>query len=79
MLTRELAKRQEQAVTKVAGQDPFVFSPQLVSELRLLPLAGLIMVIANWLRPALPAGSGGRPVTYRDESILVAILVMSLW
>jgi hypothetical protein len=79
MLTRELAKRQEQAVTKVIGQDPFVFSPQLVSELRLLPLAGLIMVVANWLRPALPAGSGGRPVTYRDESILVAILVMSLW
>lgn len=79
MLTRELAKCQEQAITRVVGEDPFVFSPQLVKELRLLPLASQIVVTANWLRPALPAGVGGRPVTYRDESVLVAILVMSLW
>lgn len=79
MLTRELAKCQEQAITRVAGEDPFVFSPQLVKELRLLPLASRIVLMGDWLRPGLPARVGGRPVTYGDESILVAILVMSLW
>ncbi len=79
MLTSELAKRQEQAITKVVGEDPFIFSPQLVHELRLLPLASLIIRLADWFRPAIVAGAGGRPVTYRDESILVTILVMSLW
>lgn len=79
MLTTELAKRQEQAITKVVGEDPFVFSPQFVSDLRLLSLAERIIMMSSWLRPALPAGAGGRPVLYRDESILVAILVMSVW
>lgn len=79
MLTSELAKCQEQAVARIVGEDPFVFSPQMIQELRLMPLAGRIVQLADWLQPALPAGSGGRPVTYRDESILVAILVMSLW
>ena len=78
MLTSELAKWQEQAITKVVGEDPFIFSPQLVHELRLLPLASRMIRLADWFRPAIVAGAGGRPVTYRDESILVTILVMSL-
>ncbi len=79
MLTTELAKRQEQALTTIVGEDPFIFSPQLVNQLRLLSLARLIVFFANRVRPTLSAGPGGRPVTYCDESILVAILVMSLW
>lgn len=79
MLTTELEKSQEQTLATSAGEDPFIFSPQLVNQLRLLSLARLIVLFANWVRPTLPAGPGGRPVTYRDESVLVAILVMSLW
>jgi len=79
MLTTELAKRQEQALTNIVGEDPFVFSPQLINQLRLLPLAQLIVKRASWLQPTLSAGSGGRPLTYRDESVLVVIWVMSLW
>ncbi len=79
MLTTELAKRQEQTLAAIGSEDPFIFSPQLVNQLRLLSLARLIVLFANWVQPALPAGPGGRPVTYRDESVLVAIWVMSLW
>lgn len=79
MLTTELARRQQRAVKAFVGEDPFIFSPQMVRELHLLSLAGLIVKLSNWLRPTLPAGPGGRPITYRDESILVAIFVMSVW
>ncbi len=79
MLTTELARCQQRAIHTFVGEDPFVFSPQLVNELRLLFLAGLIVKLSGWLRPALPAGPGGRPITYRDESILTAIFVMSVW
>jgi hypothetical protein len=79
MLTTELAERQQQAITAIGGEDPFIFSPQMVSELRLLALARFIVILTHWLRPALPAGPGGRPITYRDESILVTIMVMSVW
>lgn len=79
MLTTELARCQQRAINAFVGEDPFIFSPQLVNELRLLPLACLIVRLSGWWRPTLPAGPGGRPVTYRDESILVAIFVMSVW
>jgi hypothetical protein len=79
MLTTELARYQQRAIDSCVGEDPFVFSPQLVSELRLFPLAALIIKLAGWWRPALPAAPGGRPRTYGDESILVTIFVMSIW
>jgi hypothetical protein len=71
MLTTELAKRQQQALTLVTAEDPFIFSPQLVEELQLRALAQVIIPLAEGLRPSLPAGVGGAPQTYRDESILV--------
>lgn len=79
MLTTELAKCQQQALSIVAGEDPFIFSSQMVRELRLMTLARFIVMLSDWWRPALTAGAGGRPVTYRDESILVTIFVMSVW
>ena len=79
MLTTELAKRQQQALKLVKGEDPFVFSPQMVSELQLRSLAKSIIEIAERLRPSLPAAAGGAPQTYQDESVLVAIMVMSVW
>jgi hypothetical protein len=79
MLTTQVARSQPRAIKPCGGEDPFIFSPQLVDELRLLSLAGLIVKLSAWLRPALPAGPGGRPITYRDESILVVIFVMSVW
>ncbi|RMG91123.1 MAG: IS4/IS5 family transposase, partial [Chloroflexi bacterium] len=79
MLPTELARCKQRAINTFVGADPFIFSPQFVNELHLLSLASLIVKLSNWLRPALPAGPGGRPVTYRDESILVTIFVMSVW
>lgn len=79
MLTTELAILQEKTITVATGEDPFIFSTQLVSELQLNPLARLIVIWANRLQPSLPAGPGGRPQTYLDESILVTIMVMSVW
>lgn len=79
MLTIELAERQQRAITAIGSEDPFIFSPQMVSELQLFALARFIVILTHWLRPTLPAGPGGRPVTYRDESILVTIMVMSVW
>jgi hypothetical protein len=79
MLTTELAIWQQKAVTVATGEDPFVFSTQLVSELQLKSLAGLIVIWANGWQPSLPAGPGGCPKTYLDESILVTIMVMSVW
>ena len=79
MLTTELAKRQQQAIKSFVGEDPFIFSHQMIKELRLLPLARFIVMVSAWLRPTLPARPGGRPVTYTNESILVAIFVMSVW
>ena len=79
MLTTELAKRQQQALSLVTAEDPFIFSPQLVEELQLRALARVIIPLAERLRPSLPAGAGGAPQTYRDESILVTIMVMCVW
>jgi hypothetical protein len=85
MLTTELMQRQQGTVT-VAGEqktpDPFVFSPQMVRDLELLAFAGQVIRAAHRWRPgqrALPALRGGRPVTYRDENVLVTLLVMMVW
>jgi hypothetical protein len=79
MLSTELAKRQQRAINAFVGEDPFIFSPQMVHDLHLLPLARFIVKVSARIRPTLPAGPGGRPVTYLDESILVTIWVMSVW
>ncbi|MCB0190773.1 MAG: hypothetical protein KDJ65_02415 [Anaerolineae bacterium] len=79
MLTTELIKRQQQALTLVTAEDPFIFSPQLVEELQLRNLAREIITLAERLKPSLPAGAGGAPQTYPEESILVTIMVMSVW
>lgn len=79
MLTIELAIWQQKAITVASGEDPFIFSTQLVSDLHLQPLARLIISLARKWRPSLPAGPGGRPPRYSDASILVTIMVMSVW
>lgn len=79
MLTTELAKRQQQALKLVTAEDPFIFSPQMVNELQLRALARVIIQLGERVRPSLPAGAGGAPQTYRDESVLVTIMVMSVW
>jgi len=79
MLPTELAIWQQKAITVATGEDPFIFSTQMISELHLRLLARLIVSWANGLQPALQAGPGGRPQTYLDESILVTIMVMSVW
>lgn len=79
MLPTELAIWQQKAITIATGEDPFIFSTQMISELHLRPLARLIVTWANGLQLSLPAGPGGRPQTYLDESILVTIMVMSVW
>lgn len=79
MLPTELAIWQQKAITVATGEDPFIFSTQMISELQLRKLARLIVTWANGWPPSLPAGPGGRPQTYLDESILVTIMVMSVW
>jgi hypothetical protein len=79
MLTTELAIWQQKAITVASNEDPFIFSTQLVNDLHLQPLARLIISLARKWRPALPAGPGGRPPKYSDASILVTIMVMSVW
>jgi len=80
MLTSELAERQRgELVEASAGEcDPFVFSTDMVRDLQLLAFARQVLSLAGSLRPALP-GSRGRPDTYRDESVLVTLLVMAVW
>jgi hypothetical protein len=79
MLPTELAIWQQKALTVATGEDPFIFSTQMISALHLRSLARLIVTWANGLQLSLPAGPGGRPQTYLDESILVSIMVMSVW
>jgi hypothetical protein len=81
MLTQELRVRQAGLRVKTGGKgmDPFVFSPDMVRDLRLMALAGQVIKVAKGTRPALPATSGGRPETYSDESVLVTLLVMLVW
>lgn len=85
MVTTELIHRQQGAMEVIEGNqapDPFVFSPQMVRDLELMAFARQVIGVAQRWRPgqaALPAPRGGRPVTYRDESVLVTLLVMMVW
>ncbi len=79
MLPIELAMWQQKASTIATGEDRFIFSTQMIRELQVSKLARLIVTWANGWQPALPAGPGGRPQTYLDESILVTLMVMSVW
>jgi hypothetical protein len=80
MLAAELANRQQGSViTHEKADDPFVFSPQMVKDLHLMTFAGSVLALATRLRPALPAGQGGRPVSYSDATVLVTLLVMMVW
>jgi hypothetical protein len=47
MLTTGLAKRQEQAMATIGGEDPFTFSPQIVKKLRLLSMGRVIVLLAS--------------------------------
>jgi len=79
MLALELVRRQVGALTIPKEEDPFIFSPQMIAELQLLTFAHQALSLANHWRPSLPTGCGGRPITYQEVSILVTILVMSVW
>lgn len=79
MIASELAQRQAGEITVEKQADPFIFSPELVVELKLMQFAHTVLSLSDHLRPSLPAGQGGRPREYNDASILVTILVMSVW
>ena len=80
MLAAELAQRQQgsiQSHEKVA--DPFVFSPQMVQDLRLMTFARQVLTFVAQRRPTLASGQGGRPLAYTDETVLVTLLVLMVW
>ena len=85
MLASELARRQQGTgivITQSEEPDPFIFSPQLVTDLQLMAFARRVLWTAQQLRPGrrgLPDPRGGRPCVYRDESVLVTLLVMTVW
>jgi len=82
MITSELIKRQSGEVDPYARQkkaDPFVFSKDLVRELRLAEFVQQVLSRSTWLRPMLPKGPGGHPLEYSDVTILVTLLVMAVW
>lgn len=85
MLTRELAERQQGSIevgVKEREADPFVFSIQMIRDLKLMSFARAVLGVVGQLRlnrPALPVRPGGRPLEYRDESIWVTLLVMMVW
>lgn len=81
MLTQEIQERQAGTVVvnDPKAVDPFVFSPEMVRDLRLMEFAGEVIRVAKGTRPVLPASTGGRPETYTDESVLVTLLVMLVW
>src|SRR5262245_11234373 len=52
----------------------------LITRLRLLTLCRLAVQLAHWrCPPPLPAGPGGRPRLYREESLLLVALLRTLW
>src|SRR5258706_15813241 len=52
----------------------------LVTRLRLLPLCRLAVCLARRrCPPPLPAGPGGRPRRYSEESLLLLALLRTLW
>src|SRR5215470_337221 len=52
----------------------------LVTRLHLLSLCRLAVCLAQWrCPPPLPAGPGGRPRVYTEESLLLIALLRTLW
>lgn len=52
----------------------------LITRLHLLALCGLAVRFARWrCPPSLPAGPGGRPQVYQEESLLLLALLRVLW
>jgi len=52
----------------------------LITRLHLLALCRLAVQLAHWrCPPPLPAGPGGRPRLYREESLLLLALLRALW
>jgi hypothetical protein len=52
----------------------------LVTRLHLLALCRVAVRLAQWrCPPPLPAGPGGRPRVYREESLLLLALLRTLW
>jgi hypothetical protein len=80
MLAAELAHRQPGSIkSHENADDPFVFSPQLVQDLELMSFARNVLALAARLRPALPTGQGGRPVSSSDATVLVSLFGMLVW
>ena len=79
MLTEELVRRQTEAIEKKGAGDLWVFSNGLVNQLQLTRFAHEVLSWAESGRRALPAGLGGRPQSYSDATILVTLLVMTVW
>jgi hypothetical protein len=71
MVAKELAPCQQDVMIPSKAADPFIFSPQMVSQLQLLRFARCVLRWTARLKPTLPPAVGGRPMTYADESILV--------
>ena len=68
MLPTELAIWQQKAITVATGEDPFIFSTQMISELHLRPLARLIVTWANRLQPSYQPGQGVVPKRTRTKA-----------
>lgn len=80
MLAAELAQRQQGSLQRPEkGDDPFVFSPQMVRDLQLMNFARQVLAFMARCRPTLSNGPGGRPLSYADETVLVTLLVMMVW
>lgn len=82
MITSELIRRQRGDVDDCRehkGTDPFIFSKDMVHELRLIEFAQQVLSWSTNLRPVLPKGPGGHPIEYSSTTILVTLLVMSVW
>jgi len=74
MLAAEWAQRQQGSIqTHEKTDDPFVFSPQLVQDLRLMTFARQVLTCVT---QRLASGQGGRPLSYTDETVLVRLLMM---
>ena len=63
MLTQELQERQAGTVVKTGRKvvDPFIFSTEMIRDLRLMEFAAGVLRLGKGTRPVLPAASGGRP------------------
>jgi hypothetical protein len=80
MVAAELTNRQQGSLqSPEKGDDPFVFSPQLVRDLQLMNFARQVLAFIARRCPTLASGPGGRPRSYTDETVLVTLLVMMVW